>query len=370
MTSTTFVTSFYDLATIENNTRRRTAEKYYELAEEILKRPIDLVFIGEEKDTIRVWRLRRDAGFADRTFCLTIPFQSLPTYEHIPALQKIITEKGVYGIKDDARLTAHYVALTWCKLFFLHRASLGNPFDSSHFCWVDFGYFHMREQYDYLMPGKVLNSVFENINSSWQLSEENQNPRFRICLLKDFKEDEIIDAKEYYARDNFQMAATVMGGRVSSIEKVWEKFKKQMSLVLRLGIASPEENIIGRIAFFFPELFDFTLGYYSTSLQNFGEITMCTDDFHGLGIKYRKEEKKQEAFDILSKIAEAILSGQAVYSGSADIKNIVYQIFYELIICSFYVNYTSYCRYRDFFREWLNENNYPIEGLLKMNLSF
>ena len=316
-TSTTFVTSFYDLATIEGNSKRRSAEQYYEFAEEILKRPIDLVFIGEEKDTVRVWKLRKDYGFASRTFCLAIPFQSLPTFEHIPALTKIVNEKGVYGIKDDARLTAHYVALTWCKIFFLHHTRSMNPFSSSHFCWIDFGYFHMREQYDYLMPGRVLDGIFENINTSWKISEENQSSRFRICLLKDFVEEDIIDSKEYYAKDNFQMAATVMGGRGDSISPVWEKFQKQMSLVLRLGIASPEENIFGRIAFFFPELFDFTIGYYSISLQNFGQITMCPNDFYGLGVKYRKEEKKQEAFDILSKIAEGIMSGQAGYAAPA-----------------------------------------------------
>lgn len=362
---TCFITSFYDLATIENNSVRRNSTQYYEFAEEILKRPIDLFFIGEDVDVTRVWKLRKDAGLLERTFCLSMPFTSLPTYEYIPALKKIIDEKGVYGIKGDARLSANYVALTWSKLAFLQKAANLNPFESSHFCWIDFGYFHMREQFDYLMPGRITNDIFLNINNSW-VHHGTLDNRFRICLLNDFTDDDIIDSKKYYSNDNFQMAATIMGGGKEVIEIIWEKFKKQIALTMRLGIATPEENIIGRIAYFFPELFDYTLGYYSTSLQNFAQITKFPENTYELGIKWRREEKKQFAFDVLSKIADGIMSGQ----GDIVSKNIVYEVFYELIICAFYVNYQAYCYYRDYYKEWLKVNNYEIKGLLEMNLSF
>ena len=183
----------------------------------------------------------------------------------------------------------------------------------------------------------------------------------------------MLDAKVYYSKDNFQMAATVMGGDNVAIDTVWEKFKKQVTLVMKLGIPASEENIIGRISYFFPELFDFTVGFYSTSLQNFAEVVMFPENGADIGVKWRNAEKRQESYDILSKLAEGIISSRTRANASTcanlDDENI-YKVFYELIICAFYVHYPSYCKYRDFFRTWLHEKNWSVSPHLEMNLGF
>lgn len=364
-TKTCFVTCFYDLGKIENNSERRQSDKYYEYAEEVLKRPIDLIFVGEESDVTRVWSIRRKSGFADKTFCLTLPFDKLPFFEHIKKLTETINTNGIYGFMNDKRLTPHYIVLTWCKLYFLKKAAELNPFDASHYCWVDFGYFHMRDEYDFLKPGQVGDDCFLNINNSWKLQEPNPH-RFRICVLKDYDEEMMIDARKYYSKDNYQVAATVMGGDKEAIERVWEKVQKQITLIMKLGIAAVEENVLGRISYFFPELFDFTHGYYSTSLQNFAEITKYPNDVSQLSIKWRNAEKREIAYDLLSKLAEGIMNGRADTIENSDIFN----IFYELIICAYYIHYPSYRKYCYFFRDWLLRNNIEISGLLNMNLSF
>lgn len=346
---------------------RRSSDEYYKYANEILKRPIDLIFIGEELDVIKVWNIRKKLGLGDRTFCLNIPFSSLPNQEHLDKLKKLVEEKGVYGIKKDARLTAQYLFLTWCKPFFLKKASELNPFETTHFCWIDFGYFHMREEWEYLQPDKVSDDCFLRINDSWKLQGKHPD-RFRICILKDFNEDAILDSRNYYEKDNFQMAATVMGGSALSIQRLNEKFYKQINLCMKIEIPTAEENIIGRISFFFPELFDFTHGFYSTSLQNFANITKFPNEVAQLGIKWRQAEKKQESFDILSKIAEGIMAN---LSDLDSMKNDeIYDIFNELIICAFYVDYPAYKRYAEYFCNWLNNNKICISSHLEMNLSF
>lgn len=365
-TKTTFVTSFYDLGKIEGNASRRQSEQYYTNAIEILKRNIDLIFIGEEADTVKVWNIRRSYGFAERTFCLSLPFEKLPFYEKIPELAEIINEKGISNYSNDVRFTPQYLSLIWSKLFFLKRSAEMNPFEATHFCWLDFGYFHMRNEYNYLAPGQVGDDCFTNINASWKLQEPNAH-RFRICLLNDYVQQDILDAKTYYSKDNYLMAATIMGGDSTAIDTVWEKLKKQIALSMRIRIPAAEENIIGRISYFFPELFDFTVGYYSTSLQNFAEVTMFPEMAIKIGAKWRESEKRQESYDVLSKLAEGVMSGRL----HSDISNEeIYKVFYELIICAYYVHYQSYCKYRDFFRTWLREKNLEISPHLEMNMSF
>ena len=365
-TKTTFVTAFYNLA-VKENSNRRTSNKYYKYAHEILKRPVDLVFFGEEEDCSRVEEIRLEYGYEDQTKTFVLPFETLPMYENIPQFQKIISKNGIMGYKNNPKLTPNYLALILSKVWFLKKAAESNPYSATHFVWIDFGYFHMREDWDYLLPGRVLDSHFTNINSSWEVAGLAKD-RFRICILKDFKEDTIIDAKSFYSVDNCQMAGSVLGGSEKAICAVWEKIQKQVKLSLGMNVTTAEENIIGRIAYFFPELFDFTHGYYSTSLVNFAKITTFPKNSIGLGLKWRTNEKLQQSYDILSKIAEEIIS-KADLSQTLN-KDEIYSVFNELIICSYYTNYQYYKKYAQFFKNWLVTNNYPISDHLKMNLSF
>lgn len=343
--STTFVTYFKDISGVEE-------------ANEFLKLNNECVFYGNNLTCLKIWKVRREYGLLDKTLCLPVNLSDLPDSKHLELLRQNISENGVYGRKDF--IEAEDLVWNWSSLFYLKQVSDFNPFNTSHVC---------------LLSQKLLKNItqeaLDKINNSW-VQDGIMMSGLRLIQTDKPDEDLYLDARKFYDINWCLIIDEIMGGRIEDINQVYEKVDRQKVYLLKIKKVVQLQDILARIVFFFKEFFDVVNTLEITNNhQNMNYIDIfCHKRFDiekilKTGQEYRNKENHQAATEILSKLADAVIDNLVRLD-----KSQTYSLFYELAISSFYVRYELYKRYTNWFKEYLNKNNYTVEDNFWMNLNF
>lgn len=349
-THTTFVSSYFDLSQIQGNSKTERPSSVPEL----LKCPYDFVFFGDEDECLNVWKIRRLYGLLDKTFCVSMNIENLPDWQHLDTLRKVCTD-------ISSSYTPEQIVLSWSKMYFLKKASDLKPFEiTTHFCWVD---------YDVLDTNKLgkgdssINDVFTSINTIWS---KTQADRFRICYFGTCDENLYLDSRKFYESNIQNVYSGVMGGSITSINQMIQRLDKQKIYSLKISKSASIDNILSRLMYFFAEDFDLINQVnHDQCLYNFGKNFADIHELINKGVSLRNAEKLKESFEILSKIAIKCINGTVLLTVEQ-----IKIVFYELIIAAYYVNYTEYKYFRDWFKDYYVKNNISINDNFKMNLGF
>ena len=164
---TTFVTGFFNLPAIEENTVRRPTSTYFRVSEELLIHDINLVYYGDKEMAEYIKKRRDELGFTSKTQIHILDISELSYYEYKDEIQRIINSKGIYGATDSKRYTVGFLICIISKVFMLHESAKLNPFNTPNFCWVDFGLFHFKESYPCHF-NNVNMASFTQIDSYWK----------------------------------------------------------------------------------------------------------------------------------------------------------------------------------------------------------
>ena len=125
---TTFVTSFIDLNTTEDRPLNRDTNFYIKKGKELLSNPYPfIVFI--DKITYELIDIKRDNILFH---IISLSDLNLPN--------KDIMLPANRNLKKD---TFYYLSIMCKKTFFIKKAIEMNPFNSTHFSWIDFGILHI-----------------------------------------------------------------------------------------------------------------------------------------------------------------------------------------------------------------------------------
>ena len=131
----TLVTGLFDLGAREDNPRRQSAEFYLEHGREILQLDCDAVVFMEPPLVEAVGNMGIDLS---RKKIVPCAFEDMPAY----ALRGTIEEARRANPLHNANIvkdTPLYGTFQRAKLQLIHRAIDLDPFDASHFAWIDFG---------------------------------------------------------------------------------------------------------------------------------------------------------------------------------------------------------------------------------------
>lgn len=354
MSSTTFVTAFYDLGKIENNPKRRSFDAYKSYSRDLLRRPIDLVVIGDEDCISYVQEERKTYGLLERTAFLCIPFETLPAYKYKETLDEMIPRTGVNGYKESHRLTASYLICIWSKIYVLLEASRKNPFNATYFCWIDFGYYHLATEYDYMQ--NYSDEIFTSIED---------HPEFRAVALNAFDPSYVKNASEFYKKDNYSITGQIFSGNADTIGKVYDVFMKEVEECIRVELPTPEENIFGRLVYLYPDLFNLRGGYYSTSLSNFSECRQFPDKCCTVGNEFAKHGMNRHAYNVLENVMKGYEKNKSLLSDRQ-----VYDILFQMVICSYYVKREYYDKWVAYTKHFLETSEIQPSGLFLANLRY
>lgn len=244
----TLVTAFFDLAKREASSRR-TADDYIKHGKYILSLPHNLVVFIDPEFYWIVWEERKKHNLLHKTAIYPIRLEDLPYYQlrerMIIARTKNPTHNGS-TIKD----TANYMITMWSKFYFMQMITEKNPFNTTHFGWIDFGLTHVANI-------KYVDHAFENIPE-----------QFKILILKWFTRDELNDPS-YFLMNRGNIACGYFTASRDVMLKVCSSFRDQAISILDKGFAPTDEQILPFLIDCNPDLFTFYYGDYDGILSNY-----------------------------------------------------------------------------------------------------
>lgn len=257
---TTIVSMFFDLCQLENNPKRRSAAKYYELSKSLLKNDVFMFFIGDSDSVYFVESFRSSVGLGHKTYCVTMSLSDSPYIK--ASLIPIRNERGWSTVKD----TPLYSAVTMTKFHAMSEALRTNPFDSDYFAWVDFGISH------------IANPCLSNIIT-------NLNRRVKIQVINYTSLALSSDRVLKYSIRRTEVCGGFFGGHKHAISVLAKLFDREFKEFLSADQYNTEEGIVASLIALHPDLFDIYYGDYRSIFSNlvspvdcFNRVKQCAED--------------------------------------------------------------------------------------------
>lgn len=251
----TIVTMIYNIREKENNQsdciHNHKLETYLNYSKEfILTLPYPLIIFTDDDILIKMIKEERTQNnLLEKTVIYKMPLEETYFYKDLDSLKELQTKFHIYnGVIDHE--TPLYIILTNNKFDFLEKAIEYNPFQSSHFVWIDFGVNHVAQNTDCIhdwinkLPDKIkqmcINPYLENIND-----------------------------KEMFQIIYHHMAGGLFSGSIENILNYSRLFKEKTKQIYEDNWYQLEEAVMTIIQRENPELFDLYFGDYQGIVSNY-----------------------------------------------------------------------------------------------------
>ena len=251
----TIVTIIYDIRKIElcNNDRNRKVNKYLELAQQfMLTLPYPIIFFIDDEDNEiyeYIYNARRKHNLLQLTNICKIGFTKTYFYKDLSRLEELQTKFIIHN-GDLKHETPLYIILTNNKFFFMEKAIELNPFNSSHFIWMDFGINHVAKNTELIH--EWINCVPDKIK--------------QLCINPYIESDE---PKKYFENIWHNCAGGLFSGSKENLLKYVELFKQKTEQIYNEDWYQLEEAVMTIIQRENYELFDFYYGDYEGIVSNY-----------------------------------------------------------------------------------------------------
>lgn len=240
----TLVTAFFDLAKREQ-TSRRSAADYLKHGAYILSLPYPLVIFADPEFVEPIQKMRGDRPAR----IIAMPFETVPKYplkEAIQEARKINPVQNASNLKD----TSNYILLTWTKFDLIEKVITENPFQATHFAWIDFGLTHVAKL-------DFAEDAFQHIVDPIKL------------LVNKWASSDELQAPDYYSLLRGYVAGGFITGSLGSWQQFIRLFHAEITQLLETKRAPSEEQIIPQIIQRNPDLFEVYYGDYDGILSNY-----------------------------------------------------------------------------------------------------
>lgn len=161
----TLVTAFYDLSRENWNFRPRNKTDYYKYIERTFKFDNNLIIFCSIQDREKFLEFRK--GKEDKTHIIISEFKDLTMYKHISQIKKCQENKKLIN-KHPCPFAPELCYPEYCVLMnsridLVAQAIKINPFNTTHFAWIDAGY--VRDKDDYRPPNMppMYDSIYPEI---------------------------------------------------------------------------------------------------------------------------------------------------------------------------------------------------------------
>lgn len=144
----TLVTMFYDLARREQNASRRQREAYLEYGDFVLGLPYNLVIFTEPDMEHYMWKHRKELAPTGVTLVVARPFDKLPFLNDEALVEQARENWQTATPVFPEKLTPEYSLMCCGRPALVAEVAEWNPFQSSHFGWIDFGCDHIAHLRD------------------------------------------------------------------------------------------------------------------------------------------------------------------------------------------------------------------------------
>lgn len=258
MTTWTIVTAFFDLGARETwNTKRKRATEYMKHGEWILSLPYPMVIYTDRQYYWPIWQMRKK--HMDKTALIVSPLEEQSFVKCYPSSLTSVLQPWE-GNPNPNKDTPLYIQSQWSKVNMVLEVVRSNPFQSSHFMWLDFGITHVAN------VTTSLAAMFESFPTGFRCLE-----MLTPCVPLKTAEDR---RKAYQWGEQ----GCIGGGHLAAPASMW--YQVELSFVqlieesLRLQRWANDQMIWTVMKSIHPEWFECFYGDYSSILCNVDKVQL------------------------------------------------------------------------------------------------
>lgn len=342
----TIVTMFYKIRDKEPNPNgtkfSRSVDKYIELSKQfIMKLPYNLIVFTDDDEIINFINEERQQ-YANKTYIINKPFENTYYYKYLDRLkelQKIFTIINGHVEQE----TPMYIILNNNKFDFMEDAIKLNPFNSSHFIWMDFSINHTA--LDFYKIHEWIDLVPDKIK--------------QLCINPYIENS---DNKEMFKYIYHHMAGGLFTGTSKNLLKYCQLFKEKTEQIYNENWYQIDEAVMTMVQRENPDLFELYYGDYQGIVSNY--LTPIHNiDLIFVGIqKCINHNKTKQAFDILCYCHK--------YFENNPTSNLIFDYIQKHIIVDFYHNNKLLLdNVISLIKILISTNKIEITNLLNINMS-
>lgn len=253
-TSLTLVTGFWDIYRENWHEYSRPKSMYFNNAKRMLtiKHPL-IIFIQPKFVN---WVKGNRKQYSDYTIIVPLEITSLHYFNLKDKIKSIMdSESYKKGLADKSVpevWNPFYDIVIWSKLPLVVRAIKMNPFNSTHFGWIDFG-IHTHGLKDYHLHTKILSNVPNNIRI--------------LAISKPESHDLVIE--KFFKSHKPTLLATVFTGSTENIIKFDKMADEVILQAIKLNVVDCEQSIYAICYLKNPSMFDLYYGNYSDLVDKY-----------------------------------------------------------------------------------------------------
>ena len=280
----TIVTMLYDIRSMENTQieRNRKIDSYIDFSKKfLLKLPYQIVFFidDNEKTFNAIYNSRKELNLLDKTYIYKCDFKTTYFYKYFDKLKDLQTKFHILN-GELQHETPLYIILNNNKFDCIDKTIELNPFQSSHFIWMDFGINHVALSSEIIH--EWINKVPDKIK--------------QLCI-NPFIEN--VDPKEYFKYIYHNMAGGLFSGSKENIKLYSELFKNKTEEIYSHDWYQIDEAVMAMVHRENPELFDLFYGDYQGIIANYHFPFYNIELILKASQKYIDYNDLKQAFDIL-----------------------------------------------------------------------
>jgi hypothetical protein len=250
----TIVTMLYDIRSMENNQieRNRKLDSYIYFSKQfLLKLPFPVIFfIDDNEETYHaICEARKELNLLDKTYIFMKDFKTTYFYKYFSRLQELQAQFHIIN-GEIQHETPLYVILNNNKFDCIDKAISINPFNSTHFIWMDFGINHVAQNTD---------KIFDWINKV--------PDKIKQLCINPFTEN--TPNKEHFRFIYHNIAGGLFSGSIENMKKYSDLFKNKTEEIYNDNWYQIDEAVMTMVHRENPELFDLYYGDYQGIVSNY-----------------------------------------------------------------------------------------------------
>lgn len=268
---TTFVTCFYAC------TPDTDINAYFRTSMRTLAAPVPLVIYCEQKHEYLFLGLRVLCGLGHLTKIKTIPLTELFFY----GFKDIVdSNRRAFWPTRDARTNSTSHLITLSKFQFMKETMETNPFQTTHFGWIDINLFSKT-------CNNSLNYIKNDIYDMLQKISYNPKPKFSIQILNFWKPDDYRDLKKFYSSYKWIAAGCFWTTDLETGKDIIEKLIRKSIEITNLGFGHSEEGMFAFVIDENVDSFNLSIGDYQDVIHNYYKPTTNTGYINRIIDKYK-----------------------------------------------------------------------------------
>jgi len=312
----TIVTAFYNIRALEKGSPEdnRQQSHYLAIAEQyIMKLPYPVLFFIDPADhELYTFITEKRKSYLDQTYIFQQPLSATYFYKDVDRIRELQQIYPIYN-GDLKHETPLYVVLNNNKFHFIEEAIALNPFQSSHFIWMDFGINHVAKN-----PERI---------HDWIVAVPDKIRQLCINPFVEHGEPRNIFHNIYH-----HMAGGLFSGNIANLQKYIQAFKAKTAQIYSEHWWQVDEAVMTIVQRENPGLFDLFYGDYEGIISNYmAPVHSIYLLFLGISkcIQYNKLAFAQHILNTLEKYFEKEENQHGEY---------FYSYIRQSILSNYYVN--------------------------------